>query len=443
MRPMESRIRDLLAGGIDETTLRRKARPETREDRLASFFGSAPAPANGAVADLGIAATLTLGDVLYDWCRVDPAVVEGVDFASADDVSGLFEFAHYAQRIESILSPAREGAIARLQGYVGERVLASHLQAAGHVVTFPDGPAQPGWDILVDGHPFQAKCVADAHLVLEHAARYPDIPVYAPSELHEALSGHESVHFIDGFSHEEIQHLTHESLDAGADLLDFQIPWVSIGMSALRNVGGLIGGQGDVQTFLLNVMTESAAGVGGGLAGAKAGALTLGLIFGPAGAVVGGFTGAVAGGTVGRSAARFVRSRLASDEEARVEHGAVQVLRRASDEIGAKLQALQHQGSRLEGHIRPCSSANAAVTDYFAERVAVQSQALVRRRREMRAFAENPSLLEEDPLMLSAKTAGVVVAAGVHPVGLQCEYRELISAQDALIRRRRALRLRG
>ena len=40
-----------------------------------------------------------------------------------------------------------------------------------------------GWDILVDGQPFQVKCLADPSGLEEHFKNYPEIPVFANSEL--------------------------------------------------------------------------------------------------------------------------------------------------------------------------------------------------------------------------------------------------------------------
>lgn len=64
---------------------------------------------------------------------------------------------HFLSGVEASIA----GAMERLEGYTAERIVAAHLVAQGHIVEFADIPNQEGWDILVDGHPIQVKCVMD------------------------------------------------------------------------------------------------------------------------------------------------------------------------------------------------------------------------------------------------------------------------------------------
>jgi hypothetical protein len=112
----------------------------------------------GTKEDLAYAG-ITLGDFLYDYIRIDPLVVEGIDFARQEDLHNFLSFAHFADHQQELTGTALAGSISNLQGYVAERVVAHHLEAAGHDVSFPDISNQEGFDILVDGHPFQVKCL--------------------------------------------------------------------------------------------------------------------------------------------------------------------------------------------------------------------------------------------------------------------------------------------
>ncbi|MGO7259074.1 hypothetical protein ACCT32_36650, partial [Rhizobium brockwellii] len=68
-----------------------------------------------------------------------------------------------------------------------EQLVAARLTEIGHVVSFPDTSNNPGFDLLVDGMPFQVKCLMSLDGLREHFSKYPDMPVYANSELAEAV----------------------------------------------------------------------------------------------------------------------------------------------------------------------------------------------------------------------------------------------------------------
>ena len=53
-------------------------------------------------------AAITVGDLLYDLARIDPAAVEAIDFARAADLSDIFTLAQTASEI--FASPALEQA---------------------------------------------------------------------------------------------------------------------------------------------------------------------------------------------------------------------------------------------------------------------------------------------------------------------------------------------
>ena len=46
-------------------------------------------------------AGITSGDFLYDYIRIDPVVVEGIDFARTDDLHNFLSFAHFAKQHEA------------------------------------------------------------------------------------------------------------------------------------------------------------------------------------------------------------------------------------------------------------------------------------------------------------------------------------------------------
>ena len=123
---------------------------------------------------------ISAGEFLYDYLMIDPTVVKGIDFARAEDLSNLFQLSNFASTIDTTVAT---GDMAQLQGYVAEQMIAQQLIAAGHDVSFPATSNQPGWDLLVDGQPFQVKCGQDKQIVETHFEKYPDTPVIVNEEL--------------------------------------------------------------------------------------------------------------------------------------------------------------------------------------------------------------------------------------------------------------------
>src|SRR5690348_12050437 len=70
---------------------------------------------------------LTLGDLIYDWARVDGEAVKAFDFARAIDLTDIYNLARFAEDTLSKTGTAYQGAVNNLQGYVFERMAAAML----------------------------------------------------------------------------------------------------------------------------------------------------------------------------------------------------------------------------------------------------------------------------------------------------------------------------
>ena len=108
------------------------------------------------------AGTLTVGDLLYDISRIDPQVLEATDFARTEDLSNVFEYSFFADRVSGRREAAYEGSISNQQGYVAERIAAQQQQSMGKEVEIPKDSNQEGYDLLINGQKFQVKCHKDA-----------------------------------------------------------------------------------------------------------------------------------------------------------------------------------------------------------------------------------------------------------------------------------------
>ena len=107
------------------------------------------------------AAGMTTAELLFAAAAIDPRVVAAADFSCAEDLSGIFRFGAFADRIGSLEGVSRAGAESGLRGYLAEMIVATRLR--GHEVSLPDAPNRPGVDLYVDGNPFQVKCYSESY----------------------------------------------------------------------------------------------------------------------------------------------------------------------------------------------------------------------------------------------------------------------------------------
>ena len=235
---------------------------------------------------------MTVGDVLYSAAAIDPTVIAAADFTRIAEIDGPLAFSRFAEELMNGTSGAVQGGVNQLKGYVAERAVAGQLSAAGHAVSFPEASNSPGWDIMVDGQPFQVKFHEGLSGIQDHFARY-DYPVYANTELAGSIPDEfaDRVFFVDGVSNELVSDVTEHSLNAADGMLDTNIPAFAFLISTTRGTvayrAGSISGQQAVEHVLLDGSVRVGLAAGGGVVGAGFGFL----LFGPAGAWVFG-TGA-------------------------------------------------------------------------------------------------------------------------------------------------------
>lgn len=232
-------------------------------------------------------ATMTVGDVLYSLAAIDPLVIEAADFSRIANIDGRIEFSVLAQELLEGSTESIQGGASQLKGYVAEHVVASELAAAGHSVEFPEHSNSPGWDLRVDGQPFQIKFQDSVQGVERHFDKY-DYPVIANTELkgHIPEEFEDRVFFVEGVSDELVEQVSQRSLEAGHDAMTPGSPaFVSL-ISAARGWAAYRGGNVTARQALEQVMLDGTVRVGLFGAGGVLGATTGMLLFGPAGAWV-------------------------------------------------------------------------------------------------------------------------------------------------------------
>ncbi len=292
--------------------------PSPTADRRRHLLDGVLSRSRGDGAEMAAVATLSVGDMLYNAVSIDPAALAAADFSRSEDIGDIFQFGAFAKHVGSMSEVAAAGAGNNLRGYVSEQLVAARLAEVGHVVSFPETSNNAGFDLLVDGVPFQVKCLQSIEGLRTHFAKYPDMPVYANSELAEALieSGAEwakLVFYVDGFDREIADLIMTTSLEAGEALGDLNVPYFAMAASSARHLHRVWRGRLPLSDLPFSVVMD--ASVKGGLS--TAGALSgkaLGLfMFGPAGALVLSGVGGV-GALLGAGWTREQVTRLLSSE---------------------------------------------------------------------------------------------------------------------------------
>ena len=259
--------------------------------------------------ETGTFVSIYAGDLIYDILRVDPRVVDGVDFLRKDDLSSVLKFgkqeiADRAEKSKESLSGLHDS----YAGYTFERVVALDFQKKGAEVQFPNSAQQSGHDLVINGEKFQVKTQGDGINIIErHFEKYPNIRVIANSEAHEKFIEKypEKAHLImnSGFSHVQTENLVKESTDAAVEgfednnLFGSAIPEI-LGIVSIISIGknfmNWAEGNTNVETALKNVAIDSVGKFAGAGVGAKLGSF----ILPPFGTIVGGTLGFVFGGSL-------------------------------------------------------------------------------------------------------------------------------------------------
>jgi len=432
-----------------ETALQAPVVETSKTDALGSLvFGSESSRQETSASQRGdsIFAGLTIGDLVYDICRVSPSVLEATDFARADDLSNVFEYSVFADGLSGLSEASFEGNVAQLQGYVAEQFVAKQLQAQGKEVEIPDEPNQEGYDLLVNGDRFQVKCLSDVGGVKEHLEEYPDIPVFVNEDLASDIDGIEGAFAVPGLEHHEVVEATRSTLDAGADVLDFEVPFIAIAVASGYNIKAMIEGKSDLSAALTNVVLDLGGRTAGGVAGAKAMAVA-GTIFGPAGTVMGGLAGSIAGAKQGKRISRWLRSKiLCAEEEEALESALHQFLSALSDAAEKNLRALAKKRDDIEEILRDRNANKDILWKDFSWRMTQEQRYRTTKREKAQSSVHNPSSLDYkggDLLVAAYEASRLMAQTGVHPHSLEKELQEVDKTARSLITKRKRFLLSG
>ncbi len=409
----------------------------TPEENLVSILTKS----SEAKADLTFA-SLTIGDLVYDTLRIDPQVVESIEFARVEDLSNVFKFSLYANDLQGLPEASLEGHIDNIKGYVGERFVAEQLQSQGMEVEFPEDPNQEGFDLLVNGDQWQVKCVADKSTVLEHLDKNPDIPVFVNEEIATSLEGVPGVYPVQGFSLESIESTTRESIAAGDELLDYEIPFIAIAVAIGKNGYLMLNGKTDLRHGAINTVYDSSGYYVGGEIGSESLAL-VGALLGPYGIVVGGLIGAIGGGIYGRKIFSKVKKFIhTTNEEELLEKNLTEFLKKSYESSLKSKRIFENKVSLLINNLNNKGKDMKFLGDYADKRVFHERIYLDDKINKLKESIGNPRLLDptsEDILIASINAITLSLRAKVHPHSVRLVMDNLVSSMKLLLDKRSKL----
>lgn len=269
-------------------------------------------PTWGAAADGTIAGGLLAQAAL----KIDPHVLNAIEFSTADHLHGLADIDSYVHNhFFAVPIASADGWFERLSGYVAEQKAAAYFEGMGHHVEFAPVANQPVWDMLVDGHPVQIK--ESLAGVKDFIVQHPGVDVYTDPSIAAAVKD-PAVHALDILDKDSIHAATQQTIDgvAGSISPEFHFPLITLGFSSWREAKLLWHEKTTFDRALAHVSLDFAGVGGGGFVGAKIGAW-IGTLFGPGpgtaiGAVVGGIIGGI-GGKLTSTAIRMVPFKSAKE----------------------------------------------------------------------------------------------------------------------------------
>lgn len=368
----------------------------------------------------GAIVTISVGEFIYDYVMINPSVVKGIDFARTEDLSSLFTLNQFSSGIDTSVIT---GDIAQLQGYVAEQMIAAELQAKGHEVEFPQTSNNPGWDLLIDGQPFQVKSLADPQGVRGHLNKYPDIPVYVNEELAPHFEGNPNV-YISNTSREDVLEATSSTLSHAGNLLDFEIPWIAAGVSSVSNIKRVWKDEVLINHAVFNVMSDTSSRVMLGALGQKAGIVFGTMIFGPAGGVTGAMLGAYMGTSQGGRLSTGIKRTFYKKHEYELVENMNELLLKVITQIDAKILIKKKKIDDIKRELID-SDANSKVKAEIDRQFHKEKAYLINKKEELIAITLALKNKSVSILDILSNTMATIVKTKVHPVHYQNELKLL------------------
>jgi len=340
-----------------------------------------PSLYNTLLTEEGVYAGLSIGDLFYDYLRVDPKVVEALDFShpsldknydyGIEDLSnpikaGWFKKKRFEDFEKESINPEKSWSRheSRDSGYYAERHYGHQFQSQGSEVEFPEDPNNPGFDLIVNKTPIQSK-LGSGQLLDNHFEKYPNIMVVANNEaIEDHLKRHpENVNKVFyGGNGKEIQQHYHDNSEAMQEIFEdeefFSLPVseaVSIGLiiSAGKNSYKFVQNKKSFNEALVDTGIDTASRVGSISLSAGVGSIIIGTLSGgPYGYIAGKFVGGILGLYPGRKISTIIKHSIrCKDEQATLAEAIKNYLEKLSSILKENNKTLEKKYEFLEANL--------------------------------------------------------------------------------------------
>ena len=339
----------------------------------------------------GTYAGLSVGDLFYDYLRVNPEYVKTLDIIHPNDAIGNpIEAGWYKknkfdsfQKDSSNPEKSWDGHENRDLGYFAERHYGQQLQNQGAEVEYPTSLNNPGWDLKVNGVEVQAK-IGSSKLIEEHYKNYPpdeypDRLVIANSEAVKEYVARNPEHadkIIDGGPVEKIKQQYFDSSHSAKEIFEdedfFSIPIaesISIGLliAAGKNTYKLIQNKKTFSEALIDTGIDAASRAGTIGLSASAGSLIIGTLSGgPYGFLAGKFVGGVLGLYPGRKISTIIKHSIrCKDEQVNLEEAIKDYLKKLASISIANNKIFENKHERLDKYLSNRNKITSEVWEYI------------------------------------------------------------------------------
>ena len=284
-------------------------------------------------------ASLSVGDLFYDYLRVNPEYVKTLDIIHPNnEIGNPIEAGWYKknkfdsfQKDSSNPEKSWDGHENRDLGYFAERHYGQQFQNQGAEVEYPTSLNNPGWDLKVNGIEVQAK-IGSSKLIEEHFKKYPpdeypDRLVVANSEAAKDYIARNPEHadkIIDGGPIEKIKQQYFDSSYSAKEIFEdedfFSIPIaesISIGLiiAAGKNTYKFLQNKKNFSEAVVDTSIDAATRVGTIGLSSTAGSMLIGALSGPYGFIAGKLVGGVLGLYPGKKISTLIKHNIRCKDE--------------------------------------------------------------------------------------------------------------------------------
>lgn len=405
----------------------------------------------------GAYASLSVGDLLYDYLRVDPEVVKTLDIIHPNhDLSNPILVGWYKKNkmdsfSENSSNPSKAfaGHENRDFGYSAERFFGQQFQNQGAEVSYPVSLNNPGFDLRVNGIEVQSK-VGSSNLIDKHFEKYP--PEQYPNRLvvtnTEAAEDYLKRHpenadkIIDGGPIKDIKDQYFNSSNSAREIFDdeefFSIPIaesITIGLviSATKNTYKFIQDKKTFSEALVDTGIDAASRAGTIGVSASAGGLLIGALSGgPYGVIAGKIVGGVLGLYPGRKISTLIKHSIrCNDEQMKLEKAIQNYLAKLNDIAVENMKIFENKEELLSKYLKNKNKITSEFWEYLNLKLQDEKKFKESIIKKINLTAKDVWSINEKAEYLSSIADEIIFLGGkvgIGPMFLKSEYKVLLEA---------------